>query len=643
MKKELLLVLLIISSFFLCVKGNGLPSSKDKPEYAVSNISEELLNKAIAVVREDIVSLEIESKQKSYHKGLVATTILTPQADYLCYNYLYYGKFRQIKNFTGALYDKNGTLIQKIKKSDISDESATSYGTLFSDSRVQYAGFKSQDYPFTVEFEYEIEMDGSLYYPSNTFQSSADISVEKSTFEVITPKDYEIRIKECNLSNAAQVSLIEEKSHYSWEEKNLPVYEREPFSPPYYEVMPMVFIAPTDFIMEGYEGNMETWEGFGSWLFQLNEGRQVLPEETVTLIKKLVENCKTPTEKIETIYNYLQTNTRYISIQVGIGGWQPFEASLVDKYKYGDCKALVNYTKALLNIVDINSFYTLVKAGADTSPIMDDFPSNQFNHVILCVPVENDTLWLECTSQTIPFGYLGDFTDDREVLLVTPEGGKITHTTTYTGKTNQLQRKGNVEIYESGDATADINTVYKGIQYETIGNIIDRDFGSQKKALYNRIDIPSFEIKSFSLQVEKKQIPTGEENFNLQLSKYATISGKRIFFIPNVLNRNSYIPKKLEKREHDIMVKMAYEDCDSIFFKIPEGYEIEYLPEDISIRNEFGRYSIELKVINNEILYIRNHTMNHGRYPKESYTAFREFLKEISGYDKKKVILSKET
>jgi hypothetical protein len=74
----------------------------------------------------------------------------------------------------------------------------------------------------------------------------------------------------------------------------------------------------------------------------------------------LVKGFDDPVEKVRTLYNYMQQRTRYVSIQVGIGGWQPFLASVVDEKGYGDCKALAHYMKSILDAVGIRSVYTLV-------------------------------------------------------------------------------------------------------------------------------------------------------------------------------------------------------------------------------------------------------------------------------------------
>jgi transglutaminase-like putative cysteine protease len=115
-------------------------------------------------------------------------------------------------------------------------------------------------------------------------------------------------------------------------------------------------------------------------------------------IQQITANCKTPLEKMEKIYGLLQQKTRYISVQLGIGGWQPFDATYVAEKGYGDCKALSNFTKAMLEVVGIPSYYTIIRAGENATEINPAFPANQFNHAILCVPLPKDlsakSLWV---------------------------------------------------------------------------------------------------------------------------------------------------------------------------------------------------------------------------------------------------------
>ncbi len=74
-------------------------------------------------------------------------------------------------------------------------------------------------------------------------------------------------------------------------------------------------------------------------------------------------------------------------------------------------KDLTNYTKALLDLVGVTSYYSHIDANSD-EPVSfeNDFASlEQGNHVILNIPNKDKDVWLECTSQTMPFGFLGDF------------------------------------------------------------------------------------------------------------------------------------------------------------------------------------------------------------------------------------------
>jgi hypothetical protein len=67
-----------------------------------------------------------------------------------------------------------------------------------------------------------------------------------------------------------------------------------------------------------------------------------------------------------------------------------------------------------------------------------DFPENGFNHVILCVPDQKDSVWLECTSSSNEFNELGTFTENRYALLITDEGGALVPTPKSYSSSNTL-------------------------------------------------------------------------------------------------------------------------------------------------------------------------------------------------------------
>ena len=110
---------------------------------------------------------------------------------------------------------------------------------------------------------------------------------------------------------------------------------------------------------------------------------------------------------------------QYISIKLGIGGWQPLTAKFVSEKGYGDCKALTNLMMALLKEAGIKSNYVLILAGADENDINTSFPASYFNHVICAVPMAADTVWLECTSQVKDPGYMVSFTGNMHSLILT--------------------------------------------------------------------------------------------------------------------------------------------------------------------------------------------------------------------------------
>lgn len=614
-------------------------AKKKEIKYTVSSISEELKKDAHTVVRLDKTLFTIESIKKATIKNHKVITILDKNGEYASKKSVGYDKLHKLKYFKIHIYDAEGKLIKKAKSSDIKDYSATSGGTLFDDSRLKYYEALQNDYPFTIEYEYELEYNGILNYPEWRAINAYDRSVEQVEFTINIPQNLKLRTKTYHFKGEFHKSSDDGLDTYAWSVNNIKAFKSEPFSPDFNEIVPRVVPAPLEFEMEGFKGSQESWEVFGKWRNQLIKDRDNLPIETIEKIKELTVNCKSDQEKIEILYQYMQSKTRYVGIQLGIGGWQPFPAKTVDKLGYGDCKALTNYMKALLKVVNLNSCYTSIRAGEGAHYFDKDFVSNQSNHIILMVPLAQDTVWLECTSQTSPCGFLGSFTNDRVALVHTEEGGKLIHTPIYKADQNTQITSANVIIDINGNAKASVIRDYKGLQYENLRSIYYEGQEDQKKALYKSIKLSDFTIQKLKLEQNKKRLPESSLTLELDIKQYLSKTGGRLFMPLNLMNKSTYVPKKLKERKFPIVKDYPYCDTDTIQYTLPENMIIENLPKAVSLETEFGKYSTQIEVNENKVTYIRNQKMYTGQFSPEKYESLRKFYKAIVRADKAKLIL----
>jgi hypothetical protein len=339
----------------------------------------------------------------------------------------------------------------------------------------------------------------------------------------------------------------------------------------------------------------------------------------------------------------MQKNTRYISIQLGIGGWQPFDAKYVATKGYGDCKALTNYMYSILKEAGIISYYAVVRAGKNANYITADFPSQQFNHVILCVPLsKKDSVWLECTSQTMPAGYLGDFTSDRYALLVDETGGKLVRTPKYGMKENLQIRHVKARLEDNGTLNIDADTRYTGMQQDDIHGMINHLSKEKvKEYLHRQMDFSTYDIKQFAYKESKASLPSINESLNIMVSNYATITGKRLFILPNLMTRSGRKLSQDSTRKYDIQLGYEYKDVDTVEIELPKGYEPEAMPQTVSLNGKFGNYSSSVKLKDNKLYYYRSIEHYSGLYPAKDYDELVKFYEAIYKADRGRVVLVK--
>ncbi|MFL5810040.1 MAG: DUF3857 domain-containing protein [Flavisolibacter sp.] len=634
--RTILLLLILLTANLLSYAGDI--------RYPVSSIPEKLLKNAHVVKRMEDFQFRINGTGETvlYHK--YALTVLDEKGDGYANLVEYYDKLQQVRSIEGSLYNALGLPIRKLKSKEIEDLSAVDDNNLMDDSRRKVHSFYYRVYPYTVEYEVETKFSNTLFFPSWVPQEGEYFSVEQSSYTITCPADYQVRYRSFNYQGEPVVTTDKDKKIMRWEVKNLPGFAMPFACPSWREITTTVYLAPTEFEIQGFKGNMNSWKELGKFQYALNAERDQLPEKWIQTAKQLVSNITDEREKVETLYRYLQKNTRYISIQLGLGGWQPFEASFVAQKGYGDCKALTNYMYSLLKAVGIKAHYTLVYAGEGAqNHLIEDFPSRQFNHAILCVPLQKDTMWLECTSQDAPAGYMGEFTGNRKALLITDQGGVLVSTPKYTLKDNILDRHIAAKLDLDGILNMKVQTRYGGTQQDDLSMMINQlSKDKVQKILQQGLELSTYNVNEFKYEETKSVLPELHEELDITVNGYATISGKRIFIVPDILNRSGRKIDTVQERTVDLVFNSEWRDEDNYDIEIPEGYQLEAAPQNISLKSQFGTYSSSAKIEGNKIIYHRVREQFAGRFPASTQKELAKFYNDIYKADRSRIVLVKK-
>lgn len=632
--KPLLLIIFISITFTI---------KAQKSEYATLLISDSLKENANAIVRLSQIDITISSQRSMTIGKKRVITILNEKGLSAIDAVENYNKKTSVKNIEALVFDSFGNEIKKIKRKDFKDQSAVDGSTLFSDSRYVYLDYTPIQYPFTVVYESEIETSNTALIPQWLPLNNYFVGIEKSILNVNYPDNLGFKKKEFNFSGFNIQKTIDTSTKLSYTATNIVSQKLENYSP-ISIVFPKVMMGLEHFNLEGEDGSVKNWKEYGNWFFEkILLGTTELGEETKAKIKTLVGKETDPISKAKIVYKYMQEKTRYVSVQVGIGGFKPMLAMDVDRLGYGDCKALSNYTRALLSVVDVPSYYTELYGSNDKMDIQSDFFSIQGNHVILCIPNKENYIWLECTSQDDPFGYQGTFTDDRNVLVIKPEGGEIVRTKLYEDSGNTQISSGTYSLSKEGDFSGKITIVSEGSQYNQKA-VLENLPPTEREAHYKKYwaNISNLKINNIAFSNDKENVRLTEKT-EINAVNYGNISGDKMMFALNAYNQYTENVKRIRNRKNPFEIQRGFSDTDEITIVLPQEFTIEFLPSNFDLKSKFGDYKTEfIKKDNGTIIYKRNLFIKKGFYSKTDYDEYRLFIEQVSKNDNAKTILTKK-
>ncbi|MEM6261976.1 MAG: DUF3857 domain-containing protein [Bacteroidota bacterium] len=536
--------------------------------------------------------------------------------------------------------DQKGQVVRKLKKKDVRTRSRTSYGSFYEDDLIAELDLFWNAYPYRIRYAYETTAYNFIYLVYWLPNVHRGLTPINSTLKLEVPEELELKVHASPAFSFTK-STADGKKVLTWELGTIKFASSEIFAPSYGEIVPSVIVAPQWFFY-GAPGSLQSWTSYGDWYLELNKNSTALPETEKLQVNALIKGVSNKHAIVTKLYHYLQDHTTYVNVRIDLGGLKSYPAAYVCQNKYGDCKALTTYMKALLDHAGISSNYVLLDLG-ENSWVEPEVPGPQFNHILLAVPFENDTMWLENTSKAAPVGYLGTAHQNRFALWIEPERSQLISTPKMSNEEVLEQVAYQFMLGEKGNGTVKIKFLLHGKRFEAYSYMKEAlPEDKLKQNINNRIPLKDFVLAKWELITETRDQKFCELLVEGTVANQSKAIADMTVIKPPVINLPNF--EKPANRQYPVQVQLPVNKKVITRYDLSsfEPYTLE-LPDTVNEETLYGRYTYQFEQTDTSVIVTEQFTLNTGSYSLEQYPALFQFLKLAQQNQRKLALILKST
>lgn len=143
----------------------------------------------------------------------------------------------------------------------------------------------------------------------------------------------------------------------------------------------------------------QTWSEVVNWAIPLYRSATVVDPEITAIAKKIQRDHKTVDAQIHAALHFVQSNIRYLGLEMGENSHKPSLAAETLKRRYGDCKDKTVLLVTLLQALGVEAFPALVNSTTYQMIATHPPAANAFDHVIVYLRHNDKDWWLDPTRQ----------------------------------------------------------------------------------------------------------------------------------------------------------------------------------------------------------------------------------------------------
>lgn len=526
----------------------------------------------------------------------------------------------ELKSVKVTVFDGKGKRRGRYKKKHFSKHKSSAYGIIGNDDISYEINLSAvTNLPFTIELEYTQTINSLFFWPNWSPQTNIPVLSASYTLEV--PPGYGFS----SFSPSGISNTQPSENTYVWNQLAVPPWPDEIAIPPEVYDRYRVFFAPDTFKVDMYSGSMSTWQGVADFYESLAQTQYELNPESVGDLE--FGTATTLKDSISQIYDYVQNATRYVGMELGIHGWKPHSSQWVCENKYGDCKDLATFFISLLKMHGIEAYPVLILSRSH-GVIYPEFPNSRFNHAIACVPLENDTLWVDCTDDDGRIDIVSRGNQGCNVVVVGGSAPVLKQTPIQEPDLNAVTFEGDIDLRMNGSAF--IKGRLKLIGHASkdtrsaFQSVIRRDQREAILSLFSET-APGMVLDTFSVKnLDDKYAPM-EIYVEGDVPHFATQTGSRYFVFPALPYKAGWYGEHPSRRTEPFFAGIPSLSSAEIDIHVSDNWELESIPPDVEMKNSFGEIQQHIAVEDDAIHYSWRRTKMQVLIQPEEYQEYYNY------------------
>ena len=427
---------------------------------------------------------------------------------------------------------------------------------------------------------------------------------------------------------------------YIVEMTDVPSIEEEAFSPDVFNYMSgLQFELISTKFPNGYPKNYSTtWEDVARQIYKANSfgGQLKRTGYYKADLKSLVGDASSEEQKIVKIYSFVKNRMNwngYSGVYTNKGVEKAYEE------KVGSASEINLMLTSMLQFAGVNANPVLISTKSNGIPL---FPNlNAYNYVISGVQTANGVILLDAADSYSSINLLGENLLNWEGRLIKKDGSSKTvglfpnkpavHQAMIDLEFDEdLYLKGSSRSRYTGHFGRSMRKKTLSLDEQELNEMVAEETAN---AIVSTIELGNLKNTSKPLSL----------NYNIEKLEMAETVGDKIYLSPATFLAMEENVFKTESRTFPIDFNYKRQQSFITTIKIPNGYEIESLPEKLAINlsDKMAQYRFEVSALGDQIKMVLSRKVNTHLIPAEKYLDLKSYYKLIVEKETEKIVLKK--